>query len=97
VERTAYDILKRPLITEKATLIKETSNVVVFEVDRKATKTEIQQAVEAVFSVTVEGVRTAIVRGKTARRGRHVGRKSNWKKAFVTLKEGDHIEFFEGV
>ena len=97
MSRTLYDILKRPLITEKATLIKETSNVVAFEVDRTATKTEIRQAVEAVFSVTVEGVRTAIIRGKKARRGRYVGRKSNWKKAFVTLKEGDHIEFFEGV
>ena len=97
MSRTAYDILKRPVITEKSTLIKETANVVVFEVDRKATKSEIRQAVEAVFSVTVEGVRTAIARGKTVRRGRFTGRKSNWKKAYVTLKEGDRIEFFEGV
>jgi large subunit ribosomal protein L23 len=76
VSRTPYDILKRPLITEKATLVKETANVVVFEVDRSSTKAEIRQAVETVFSVTVKGVRTAIVRGKNARRGRFVGRKS---------------------
>lgn len=97
MSRTAYDILRRPRITEKATLIREGSNTVVFEVDRTATKAEIRQAVEKVFSVTVEGVRTAIVRGKSARVGKSVGRKSNWKKAYVTLKDGDTIEFFEGV
>ncbi len=97
MSRTAYDILRRPRITEKATLIREGSNTVVFEVDRAATKAEIRQAVEKVFSVTVEGVRTAIVRGKSARVGKSVGRKSNWKKAYVTLKDGDTIEFFEGV
>lgn len=97
MSRTAYDILRRPLITEKATLIREVANTVLFEVDRVATKAEIKQAVEKVFSVTVEGVRTAIVRGKSARVGKSVGRKSNWKKAYVTLKEGDTIEFFEGV
>ncbi|NTU59874.1 MAG: 50S ribosomal protein L23 [Deltaproteobacteria bacterium] len=92
-----YDVLKRPLITEKSTLIREMSNTVLFEVDREATKAEIKQAVEKVFSVTVTGVRTAIVRGKNARMGRFTGRKKNWKKAFVTLKDGDQIGFFEGV
>ncbi len=92
-----YDVLKRPLITEKSTLIRELSNTVLFEVDRDATKAEIKQAVEKVFSVSVTSVRTAIVRGKAARVGRSVGRKKNWKKAFVTLKEGDQIAFFEGV
>lgn len=97
MSRNVYDILRRPLITEKATLIRETSNTVVFEVEKDATKAEIKQAVEKVFSVAVTGVRTAIVRGKNARVGRFSGRKRNWKKAFVTLKEGDTIEFFEGV
>jgi large subunit ribosomal protein L23 len=97
MSRTVYDILRRPLITEKATLIREVSNTVVFEVEKDATKAEIKQAVEKVFSVSVKGVRTAIVRGKNARVGRFSGRKRNWKKAFVTLKEGDTIEFFEGV
>lgn len=94
---SVYDVLKRPLITEKSTLIKELANTVLFEVERTATKAEIKQAVEKVFSVTVTGVRTAIVRGKSARVGRSTGRKKNWKKAFVTLKEGDQIGFFEGV
>jgi large subunit ribosomal protein L23 len=97
MSRTVYDILRRPLITEKATLIREVSNTVVFEVEKDATKAEIKQAVEKVFSVSVQGVRTAIVRGKNARVGRFSGRKRNWKKAYVTLKEGDIIEFFEGV
>jgi large subunit ribosomal protein L23 len=92
-----YDVLRRPLITEKSTLIRESSNTVLFEVGRDSTKAEIKQAVEKVFSVTVTGVRTAIVRGKNARVGRFTGRKRNWKKAYVTLKEGDQIGFFEGV
>jgi large subunit ribosomal protein L23 len=97
MSRTAYDILRRPVITEKATLMREVENSVVFEVDPRATKTEIKQAVEKVFGVKVVGVRTAHVRGKSARVGRFSGRKRNWKKAYVTLNEGDQIEFFEGV
>jgi len=97
MSRTAYDILRRPVITEKATLMREVENSVVFEVDPRATKTEIKQAVEKVFSVKVLGVRTVHVRGKNARVGRFSGRKRNWKKAYVTLNEGDQIEFFEGV
>ncbi|MEW6487715.1 MAG: 50S ribosomal protein L23 [Thermodesulfobacteriota bacterium] len=95
--RSAYDVLKRPVVTEKATDLRERENAVVFEVDTAATKAEIKQAVEKVFQVTVTGVRTVIVRGKNARVGRSVGRKSNWKKAYVSLKEGDQIAFFEGV
>ena len=97
MSRSAYDILRRPLITEKATLMREVENSVVFEVGTRATKTEIKQAVEKVFNVKVEGVRTVHVRGRKARMGRHVGRKRSWKKAYVTLGEGDQIEFFEGV
>lgn len=97
MSRSAYDILRRPIITEKATLMREVENSVVFEVDTRATKTEIKQAVEKVFSVKVQDVRTVHVRGKSARVGRITGRKRNWKKAYVTLGEGDQIEFFEGV
>jgi len=97
MSRSAYDILRRPVITEKATLMREVENSVVFEVDTRATKTEIKQAVEKVFSVKVLGVRTVHVRGKSARVGRSIGRKRNWKKAYVTLREGDQIELFEGV
>ena len=97
MSRTPYDILKRPVITEKATTAREVENAVVFEVDPKATKAEIKFAVEKAFGVGVVGVRTLVVRGKNARVGRFTGRKKNWKKAYVTLKEGDQIEFFEGV
>ncbi len=97
MSRTAYDVLRRPVITEKATLAREAENAVVFEVDPRSTKTEIKRAVEKAFGVGVVEVRTVIVRGKRARVGRFVGRKRNWKKAYVTLKEGDHIQFFEGV
>jgi large subunit ribosomal protein L23 len=97
VSRSRFDVLKRPLITEKGTLLREASNVVAFEVDRSATKAEVRSAVEKIFSVEVTGVRTLIVRGKNARVGKFAGRKRNWKKAYVTLKEGDRIEFFEGV
>ncbi len=95
--RSHYDILRRPVITEKSTQLREDANTVVFEVDPKATKPEIKGAVEKIFSVKVKDVRTVIVRGKQARVGRFVGRRKNWKKAYVTLHEGEHIELFEGV
>lgn len=91
------DVLKRPLITEKATLLRETSNAVAFAVDGRANKNEIRNAVEKLFKVSVVDVRTMNVPGKTKRRGRTVGRRPGWKKAIVFLKEGDKIEFFEGV
>ncbi|MBF8258119.1 MAG: rplW [Actinobacteria bacterium] len=91
------DILKRPLITEKATHMKGTSNAVTFEVDRRAKKKQIQDAVEKLFKVKVVEVRTMNVSGKVKRRGRTVGLRPGWKKAIVTLKAGDKIEFFEGV
>jgi large subunit ribosomal protein L23 len=94
---TAYDVLRRPVISEKSTLVKEIENAVVFEVLKDATKVQIKQAVEEAFKVKVTGVRTVVVRGKSARVGRSIGRKRNWKKAYVTLAEGETIEFFEGV
>jgi len=91
------EVLKRPLITEKATLMKEIVNAVSFAVDSRANKKQIQEAVEKLFKVKVVDVKTMNVPGKTKRRGRTVGRRPGWKKAVVMLKPGDKIEFFEGV
>lgn len=91
------EILKRPLITEKATLLKETGNSVSFAVDPRANKKQIRDAVEGLFKVKVVDVKTMNVPGKTKRRGRSVGRRPGWKKAVVVLRQGDRIEFFEGV
>jgi large subunit ribosomal protein L23 len=91
------DVIKRPLITEKATLLKGTSNAVLFAVDTRANKKEVREAVEKLFKVKVVDVRTMTVPGKVKRRGRTAGLRPGWKKAVVTLKEGDKIEFFEGV
>lgn len=92
----AYKIIKRPLITEKSTIIKEMHNQLSFEVDRRANKIEIKKAVERIFKVQVEDVRTMNYQGKRKRLGRNEGRRRHWKKAVVTLKPGQKIEFFEG-
>ncbi|NDY41310.1 50S ribosomal protein L23 [Dissulfurirhabdus thermomarina] len=92
-----HDILKAPLITEKSTLLKETSEQVVFRVDRRANKIQVRQAVEALFNVKVQSVRMVNVKGKPKRMGRHFGRRSATKKAIVRLRPGDRIDFFEGV
>lgn len=92
-----YAILKRPLITEKSTLDKERSNTLHFEVDRRANKIEIKAAVEKIFKVNVVEVRTMTVKGRNKRVGRHTTRTSDWKKAIVTIKPGQRVEFFEGV
>ena len=90
------DVIKGPIITEKGTLVNEIGNQVVFRVAAQANKVEIRQAIERLFKVKVEKVRTSRVLGKTRRVGRSVGRKSDWKKAYVTLAEGATIDFFEG-
>ena len=90
------DVVKRPLITEKAERNREASHQYAFEVHREATKIQVKQAVEQIFNVHVLAVRTAIARGKNRRVGRNVGQRPNWKKAFVTLKEGETIALFEG-
>ena len=108
--REAQSIIKRPLLTEKSSRLRETGGAadrhaegdtyaqqVVFEVARDANKIEIRSAVQSLFKVTVTAVRTSVVRGKQKRVGRFSGRRPSWKKAFVTLKPGDNIEFFEGV
>jgi large subunit ribosomal protein L23 len=93
----ADQIIWRPLVTEKSTLAREERNEVAFAVDPRATKHEIRRAVEALFSVRVEDVRTAVMPRKTRRVGRHLGPRPRWKKAIVRLAEGQSIEFFEGV
>jgi large subunit ribosomal protein L23 len=108
--REAQSIIKRPLLTEKSARLRETGGAsaphaegdsyaqqVVFEVAKTANKVEVRRAVEQLFKVTVTGVRTVVVRGKSKRIGRFSGRRPTWKKAYVTLKAGDNIEFFEGV
>jgi large subunit ribosomal protein L23 len=93
-----FSVLKRPLITEKSTQMKESMRTVAFQVDRSANKNEIKRAVETLFKVKVESVRTSNFHGKKKRQGRHEGRRPDWKKAYVTLKEGEKmIEVFEGV
>lgn len=91
-----YDIIKRPLITEKTSIQKEDYNQMSFEVDRKANRVEIKRAIENIFKVNVDTVRTMQVKGKTKQRGRVVGKRRNWKKAVVKLMPGERIDFFEG-
>ena len=94
--KNMYEVIRRPLITEKTTLLKETQRSLCFEVHRDASKPEIKKAVESLFGVKVADVRVANVHGKVKRQGRYVGRRSDWKKAYVVLKQGEKmIEFFE--
>lgn len=90
-----FQVIKKPLITEKTSLGKDENNMVAFVVDRSATKIEIKQAVEKFFKAQVKDVNTATVAGKRKRFGRHEGKRSNWKKAYVTLKQGSSVDFFE--
>ncbi|HVN87241.1 MAG TPA: 50S ribosomal protein L23 [Candidatus Binatia bacterium] len=95
--RDVYRVVTTPLITEKGTLVNQLGNQVVFKVLPSANKTEIRQAVESLFKVKVEKVRTAKYLGKERRVGKSVGRRPAWKKAYVTLAEGQRIDFFEAV
>lgn len=93
-----YRIILSPIITEKSTLLKEKNREVCFEVNPKANKIEIKKAVEQLFKIKVERVRVQNKRGKMRRVGRSVGKKKDWKKAYVKLKEGEKmIEYFEAV
>lgn len=92
------EIIRRPLITEKSTRLKDEKGIVAFEVARSANKIEIKRAVEAQFKVKVAEVRVVSMHGKVRRQGRFVGRQPDWKKAYVRLAAGEKpIEFFEGV
>ena len=108
--RDPQSIIKRPLLTEKSARLRETgggakavaegteyAQQVVFEVARDSNKIEIRAAVQQLFKVSVTDVRTLVMRGKVKRVGKFSGQRPAWKKAFVTLKAGDNIEFFEGV
>ncbi len=96
--KAAQEVIIRPLImTEKGEVLKEEQNKVLFQVAIKANKNQIKLAVEKLFNVGVTNVNTLIVRGKVGRIGRRTGKRPNWKKAIVTLRDGDTIEFFEGV
>jgi large subunit ribosomal protein L23 len=108
--RSPEQIIRRPLLTEKGTFLKETGgrpegdidpetlkSQLLFEVARDANKIEIRHAVEKLWNVDVVEVRTSVVRGKQKRMGRFIGKRSNWKKAIVTIAAGQNVEFFEGV
>jgi large subunit ribosomal protein L23 len=88
------DTLRRPLVTEKSTNL-GTDRTYAFEVAVDATKPQIKRAIEQYYGVQVDRVRTAVVRGKTKRFGRHFGKRRNWKKAFVTLADGHSLNLFE--
>ena len=95
--KEARQVVKRALITEKGTMLRERANQFAFEVDTGANKIEIKRAVEAIFKVKVEQVRTQRMHGKVKRLGRSVGRRPDWKRAIVTLAEGQTIELFDQV
>ena len=93
-----YQVIRRPIITEKGLGVKETQHTVVFEVSAEATKTQIKEAVQQIFKVKVADVRTANFHGKMRRRGQNVGYRRDWKKAYVKLAEGEKmIEYAENV
>jgi large subunit ribosomal protein L23 len=92
------EIIRRPLITEKSTELRDDKGIIAFEVARNANKIQVKRAVEIQFKVKVAEVRIAMVHGKVRRQGRHSGRRPDWKKAYVRLAAGEKpIEFFEGM
>jgi large subunit ribosomal protein L23 len=94
--KNLYEVIRRPLITEKSTAVKEIQRAICFEVHRDATKPEIKKAVETLFGVKVSDVRVARMHGKVKRQGRFAGRRPDWKKAYVVLRKGEKmIEFFD--
>ena len=94
---TVYEVIRRPLVTEKGVEKKDAERTLCFEVALKANKTQVKSAVEKLFKVKVAEVRTAIFDGKLRRRGRFSGYRSDWKKAYVRLKEGEKVPDFAGV
>ena len=95
--KAAREIIVRPLLTEKGASLQERANQYLFKVDRRANKIEIKRAIEEIFGIHVVSVRTIRMPGKMKRMGRFEGKRPNWKKAVVTVKEGESIELFEGV
>jgi large subunit ribosomal protein L23 len=94
--KTVYEVIVSPLLTERGTLLKEKDNKVMFRVAKGANKIEIKKAVEEIFKVKVDCVNTVNYKGKKKRLGKFEGRRSDWKKAFVTLKKGEKLDFIEG-
>ena len=92
-----YAVIKKPIITERSAYLKERGNKIIFQVDVNANKRDIKKAVEKVFNVNVMDVNTLNVKGKVKRFGKSFGKRPDWKKAIVTLKEGDKIELLEGI
>ncbi len=92
-----YDMIIRPVVTEKTTEQKESDNQITFEVNPKTNRIEVKRAIENIFNVKVDTVRTMNIKGKVKRRGRVIGKRKNWKKAIVTLMPGQRIDFFDGV
>ena len=91
------DVIRRPLVTEKTTILREDGRTIVFQVATAANKIEIKQAIEKLLGSKVDSIRTAMAHGKVKRQGRFAGRRSDWKKAYVRLKQGEKIpEFLEG-
>jgi large subunit ribosomal protein L23 len=91
------DVIRRPLVTEKTSILREDGRTIVFEVAAGANKIEIRHAIEALLGAKVDGIRTSIAHGKVKRQGRYAGQRSDWKKAYVRLHEGAKIpEFLEG-
>lgn len=95
--KTVFEVIKRPIISEKSTAQNELLRTYAFRVSSEANKQQIREAIEKLFKVKVDDVRTMVVHGKYKRSGRFVSKQTNWKKALVTLKEGQKIEFFQGV
>jgi len=93
--RTVYEVIKRPIISEKSTALAEVGNRYVFEVANESNKQEIKDAVQRLFKVHVSSVRTMVMHGKVKRIGRFENKRTNWKKAIVTLGEGQKIDFFQ--
>ncbi len=94
--KSQFNLISKPYITEKVLLLKEDGNKVVFEIRKDTNKIELKNAVESIFNVTVKNINTLNVKGKKKRLGKYEGKRADWKKAIVTLKEGDTIEYFEG-
>jgi large subunit ribosomal protein L23 len=91
------DVIRRPIITEKTTVIREDGRTLVFQVSRDANKIDIRRAVERLLGIKVESVRTSLAHGKMKRQGKYMGRRADWKKAYVKLREGEKLpEFLQG-
>lgn len=92
-----YEVIKRPLVTEKGMKAQGTLPAYTFEIDKRATKDDVRRSVEKIFGVHVVKVNTSRLRGKVKRVGNSIGRRPNWKKAIVALRAGEKIEIFEGI